>query len=66
MKKVEQKAKHLKLLEVLYTGKKLSLKQIGARFKAKNPADLIYKIRALGVEVETTKNSKGNATYSLQ
>ena len=59
-------SKHIKLLNSLYQGKELSIKQIASRYKAKNPADLIYKIRKLGVEVSKRVTSTGTVVYYLK
>lgn len=59
------KPKHIKLLEAFVKGKTLTLRQIGEKFDAANPSDLIYKIRKLDVHVRTKENKKGITEYGI-
>lgn len=60
-KKIVKKSKHVRLLEGLVNGKTYTLGQIKTQFKAANPADVVYKLRKLGVDVITTQ--KNDKTY---
>lgn len=59
------KPKHIKLLEAFVKGKNLTLRQIGEKFDAANPSDLVYKVRKLDVHVRTRKNKKGINEYGI-
>lgn len=50
----KQKPAHFKLLEDLVKGKKISSEKL-ASYGASNPNDLIYKLRKLGVNIDTVR-----------
>jgi len=57
-----------RVLNALLNGQQLSTKQISTRYKAANPADVIYKIRNWGYDVSLNKQKTSSGTsfkYSI-
>lgn len=58
-----------RLMNAFLKGEALSTKQISARYKARNPRDLVYKLRNEGMNIDliARTNSKGvtNRFYVL-
>ena len=58
------KSKHVRLLESLVKGNNYSVAQIKSQFKAKNPYDVILKLRQKGVCIDTYQKN-GKTFYKL-